>query len=73
MQEHHWDGSDDLKTLAEELGKAAGRSLGRSETQFVAFHRTGSRVMLQDGTEYEVDEKGTWRKVREQGEGKIQV
>ena len=62
MEERHWDDSarlSDKKTI-EDMRKAMHDPNNKS----VALHKPGSIVKMSDGTEYEVQQDGSWKKLK---------
>ncbi len=63
MQEHRYDGTDELTPNAslEDARKALENKLNKA----VALHKTGSIITRTDGSQYEVWTDGSLRKIKE--------
>ena len=68
MQEHRYDGTDELTPNANM--KDVERALADTKNKSVTLHKTGSIITRSDGSQYEVWTDGSLRKIKEADRGK---
>lgn len=63
MQEHRWDGTDEVTPQAtpDKALKALANELNRA----VTLHKPGSIIKRSDGSEYRVHDDGSLRKIKD--------
>ena len=66
MQEHRWDGSDELQEVpGDKLKEKLLKALEDERNKAVTMHKAGSVITRSDGSQYVVGADGAFRKIKE--------